>query len=130
MLSILNCAKIRIVRFFEKQMKIRRGMRKTYLKWLEKNRSRPYGKVIIDTADKIGKFLEFGGTGEEAFRIFVHPKRCRLQAGVRAYIVLSVSRLHPFGGDVRFHWNKFYRGDVWAIAQELSAEFRVYDPSR
>ena len=111
-------------------MKIKKGMEKTYSGWLSKNKGRPYGRIVIETAEEIGKFLDFGGTGEEAFRIFVHPKKSRLQAGVRAYIVLSVSTLHPRGSDVRFHWNKFYRGDAWAMGQELSAEFRVYDPSR
>lgn len=109
-------------------MKIRKGMEAKYSEWLEKRKSDPYGKLMLEALDGIGEVLDNRRRADDAVRMVLSLSRSALSAGKRVQIAVAIAFLHENGDAFRFEWNRHYQGEDWALEMESSDEKRLYDP--
>lgn len=102
-------------------------MEKKYYVWLERKKIEPRGGLIIDTVHRIGLHLDNGKSATEALKLIFCLKLSKLALEERTKVALAISILHPRGDELRLEWNKYYRGEQWALGMELT-EKRLFNP--
>ncbi|GEM_PF-4744648 len=108
-------------------MKIRKGMEEKYSEWLKKRKSDSHGKMMVEAVHSAGEALDKGRHAGEVLKMVLNLKRSSLPAEKMVQVALAISVLHERGDALRFEWNKYYKGEDWALDMEIS-EKRLHNP--
>lgn len=109
-------------------MKIRKGMDEKYQSWLGLRRKEPQGRLMTDGLQKVADCLDAGLSSESALKIILNLTWVGLFVENRVQLALALSFFHERGAEFRFAWNKYYKGEDWALDMEIS-EKRLHNPS-
>lgn len=102
-------------------------MEEKYQKWLQRRREEVGGHLLVDAVHSVGDYLDKNGYAEVAVRFVLQLKHGRLSIERRVQAALAISVFSERGAEFRFEWNKYYRGEEWALKMEAS-EKRLFNP--
>ena len=103
-------------------------MEDKYQSWIKKRKYEPSGYLLIITLHSVGNYLDENHAVKNTPQMITQIKRYGVSIEERVQIALAVSIFSERGAEFRFEWNKYYRGEDWALEMEAS-EKRLFNPA-
>ncbi|OHB06009.1 MAG: hypothetical protein A3B16_02290 [Candidatus Zambryskibacteria bacterium RIFCSPLOWO2_01_FULL_45_43] len=112
-------------------MKIRKGCDAGYQAWHAKTLANPKKRFLIKLVVTYTNCLD--DPEVPVLGVVERLANLAMMKNDRGYIALVISLFHERGRDFRFQWNKFWKGEEFALRMELlenkkPGSGRVWDP--